>query len=291
MDRASAGPALVGSPRGGTSIEEVAAETPELIFKEAVDITTGPTREQVQRLVGNMGFQGAAGEAAERTVHKLYELFIASDATLVEINPLAETPDGKVYAIDSKLNFDDNAEFRQPAIFALRDRTQEDAREVEAAQFGLNFIGLDGDVASLINGAGLAMATCDIIKLHGGSPANFLDIGGGANKDMVAKAFEILNKDPNVRAILINVFGGILRVDVLASGIVHAAKKIGLAKPLVIRMQGTNVTEGRAIIEASGFRMLVVDDLDEAAAKVARIASIVKSAEQIQVGVSFELTL
>jgi len=289
MDRKSYGPILVGSPQGGTSIEEVASETPELIFTEQVDIMQGLKPEQVSRLATNMGFEGTACDQAADIMTKLYNLFIETDATLVEINPLAETPDGQVFACDSKLNFDDNAEFRQPRIFAYRDRTQEDPKEVEASQYGLNYISLDGNIGCLVNGAGLAMATMDIIKLNGGSPSNFLDVGGGATKSQIEKAFHILNGDKSVKAILINIFGGILRCDVLARGIVSAAQKVGLAKPLVIRMQGTNVDEAKKIIEGSGYRMLMTGDLEEAAAKVVRIADIVQQAEKIQVGVSFEI--
>jgi succinyl-CoA synthetase beta subunit len=289
MDRSHSGPTLVASSRGGTSIEDVAHETPELIHTEKVDIMTGVQPEQLERLAGKMGFEGKSATQAVDIMSKLYNLFIQTDATLVEINPLAETPDGDVFACDSKLNFDDNAEFRQSGVFAYRDRAQEDPKEVEASQYGLNYISLDGTIGCLVNGAGLAMATMDIIKLNGGSPSNFLDVGGGATKQQIEKAFNILNDDKSVKAILVNIFGGILRCDVLAKGIVSAAQKVGLAKPLVIRMQGTNVGEAKKLIEGSGYRMLMCDDLEEAAAKVVRIADIVKQAEQIQVGVSFEI--
>ena len=239
MDRTSSGPLLIGSPRGGMNIEEVAAETPDLIFTEKIDVAEGVRPEQAERLAKNMGFEGEALNEAAQTMMNLYKLFIASDATLVEINPLAETPEGHVYAIDAKLNFDDNAEFRQASVFASRDRTQEDAREVEASLYGLNYIQLDGSIGCLVNGAGLAMATMDIIKLNGGAPANFLDVGGGATKQQVEKAFELLNQDKKVKAvrrrlpgadgelthapsmeILVNIFGGIMKCDVIASGIV-----------------------------------------------------------------------
>ena len=196
-----------------------------------------------------------------------------------------------MYVCDAKFNFDDNAEFRQSEVHGHRDRSQEDPREVEAALYDLNYIGLDGSIGCLVNGAGLAMATMDIIKLHGGNPANFLDVGGGATAKQVQKAFEILNGDDQVRAILVNIFGGIMQCDVIARGIVNAAAEIGLQKPIVIRLQGTNVDEAKAIIEASGYRMIVADDLDDAATKVARIAEIVKSADEIQIGVSFEIPL
>ena len=291
MDRSHNGPVMVGSPDGGMSIEDVAAETPERIFKEAIDIKTGVQDEQVMRMAENMGFAGDEQKQAAEIMKKLYQLFIEKDATLVEINPFAETSDGQVFVCDSKLNFDDNAEFRQKKVHDYRDRTQEDSREVEAAQYDLNYIGLDGSIGCLVNGAGLAMATMDIIQLHGGSPANFLDVGGGATANQVQKAFEILNADKKVRAILVNIFGGIMRCDVIAQGIVKAAGSIGMGKPVIVRLQGTNVEEARQLIEASGFRMILADDLDDAATKAVKVADIVRQAEEIQVGVSFELPL
>ena len=288
MDRDSGGPVMLGSPRGGTSVEEIA----EQLFTEKIDITTGPQPEQLARLAANMGFEPPVLEQVEGVMLSLWKFFVSSDATLVEVNPLAETPDGKVYAVDSKLSFDDNAEFRQPALFALRDRAQEDPKEIEAAQFGLNYVKLaGGDVAALANGAGLCMATIDLIKLHGGNPASFLDIGGGASKEMVARAFSILNADKDVRTILVNIFGGMANTAVVVSGILDAAKRVGLNKPLVLRLQGTAIDEAKKVVEGSGFRMLLVDDLDEAASKAVRIAAVVKSAEKIQLGVSFELPL
>ena len=291
MDRESNGPVMVASPDGGMNIEEVAASTPERIFKESVDIMEGVQTEQVMRLAKEMGFQGEQQEMAADIMAKLYNLFIESDATQVEINPFAETSDGKVYVCDAKLNFDDNAEYRQKKIHDYRDRSQEDSREVEAAQYDLNYIGLDGSIGCLVNGAGLAMATMDIIKLHGGTPANFLDVGGGATSSQVQKAFEILNADKEVKCIMVNIFGGIMRCDVIAQGVVKAAKTIGMEKPVVVRLQGTNVEEAKALIDASGFRMILADDLDDAAEKAVRIADIVKQAQAIQVGVSFELPL
>ena len=291
MDRAHNGPVLVGSPAGGMSIEEVAAETPELIFTQPVDIEKGLQDDDVDRLVHNMGYEGDAQKQAADIVKKLYKLFIDTDATLVEINPFAETQKGEVFVCDAKLNFDDNAEFRQEKVFQLRDKSQEDSRETEAAEYDLNYIGLDGNIGCLVNGAGLAMATMDIIKLHNGEPANFLDVGGGATKEQVSKAFEILNADDQVKSILVNIFGGIMRCDVIAAGIVHAASHIGLSKPVVIRLQGTNVEEAKKIIETSPYRLLVSDDLDDAASKAVRIADIVKQAQDIKVGVSFEMPL
>ncbi|KAF0695651.1 Aste57867_13545 [Aphanomyces stellatus] len=291
MDRASQGPVMVASPAGGTSIEDVAHATPELIFKENIDIMTGPTDEQLKRLASNMGLEGVSLTRGVELLGNLYKMFIGVDATLVEINPLAETPDGKVFACDAKINFDDNAAFRQKDIFAKRDKTQEDAREVEASAYDLNYIGLDGNIGCLVNGAGLAMATMDIIQLFGGSPANFLDVGGGATESQVKKAFEILNADTQVKSILVNIFGGIMRCDVIAAGIIAAAKELGMKKPIVIRLQGTNVEKARALIENSGFRMIVANDLDDAAQKAVKIADIVSQAEEVHVNVSFELPL
>jgi succinyl-CoA synthetase beta subunit len=290
-DRNSGGPVMVGSPAGGMSIEDVAEATPELIFKEPIDIMEGITQEQADRMASNIGLSNGAAEQAAETFKNLYRMFMELDATLVEINPLAETNQGKVLVCDAKLNFDDNAEFRQQKVFAKRDKSQEDPREVEAALYDLNYIGLDGNIGCLVNGAGLAMSTMDIIKLHGGSPANFLDVGGGASEVQVQKAFELLNNDPRCKSILVNIFGGIMRCDVIATGIVNAAKAIGLKKPIVARLQGTNVEEARAILDASGFKMIQADDLDDAAEKAVRIADIVKQAEEIQVGVSFQLPL
>ena len=292
MDRESQGPVMVASPAGGMDIERVAAETPHLIFKETVDLSLGPDDSKVERLAQQMGFSGnkQVKEAAS-VMKKLYRLFSERDSTLVEINPLAETHDGRVLTVDAKLNFDDNAVFRQKQLFALRDHSQEDKREVEADKAGLNYIGLDGNIGCLVNGAGLAMATLDVIKLHGGNPANFLDMGGGASKDQVMQAFQLLNKDDAVKAILVNIFGGIMRCDVIALGLIAAATQLGLKKPVVIRLQGTNVEEAKRLIDESGLRMLTADDLGEAAQKVVRVVDILKMAEDAHVKVNFELPL
>ncbi|KAF1321530.1 Succinyl-coa ligase beta-chain, mitochondrial precursor, partial [Globisporangium splendens] len=289
MDRASQGPVIVASPAGGTSIEDVAAATPELIFTEKVDIMKGVTDEQVARLAKNLGVDDSSVPKLEEMIRNLYNLFIGVDATLVEINPLAETADGQIYACDAKLNFDDNAGFRHKEIFDQRDKSQEDPREVEAAEYDLNYIGLDGNIGCLVNGAGLAMATMDIISLYGGSPANFLDVGGGATESQVKKAFEILNADNQVKSILVNIFGGIMRCDVIAAGIVAAAKDLGLKKPIVIRLQGTNVDKARELIANSGFKMIMTDDLDDAAEKAVKIADIVAQAEKVNINVAFEI--
>jgi succinyl-CoA synthetase beta subunit len=247
LDRASSGSVIIASPVGGTSIEDVAAATPEKITKEVVQLGAGPSPAQVARLAAFLQFApGSAGaKRFAECLAGLWKMFTACDATLVEINPLAETADGGVFVCDAKINFDDNAAFRQAAIFEQRDHSQEDAREVEAAKWDLNYIGLDGNIGCMVNGAGLAMATMDIIKLHGGAPANFLDVGGGATAEQVTRAFELLNADSRVKAILVNIFGGIMKCDTIAQGIVQAAKEVGLKVPLIVRLEGTNVELGK----------------------------------------------
>jgi succinyl-CoA synthetase beta subunit len=291
-DRTSGGPVIVASPRGGTSIEDVAAKSPELVLRVPVRSLDSPIPlSDVERIVGFLGFSDRASPAAADALQKMYAMFVKTDATLIEVNPLAETPDARVLVCDAKINFDDNAAFRQADVFAMRDRAQEDPREVAAAEFDLNYIGLDGDIGCMVNGAGLAMATLDIINLYGGKPANFLDVGGGASSKQVAAAFTILNDDPNVRAVLVNIFGGIMRCDVIAHGMVAAAQEVGLRKPVVIRLQGTNVEAAKQVLEASGFRLILEDDLDQAAKKAVRVADIVRQAQEISVGVNFELPL
>ena len=289
MDRNTQGPLLVGSPFGGTSIEEVAKNHPEAIFTEPIDISKGIQPEQCRRMAANLGCDEGTVlfEEVEKIVENLYDMFISCDCTQVEINPLAETPDGTLVACDAKVNFDDNAEFRQHDIFDRIDPSQEDPREVEAAKHDLNYICLEGNIGCMVNGAGLAMSTMDIIKLKGGSPANFLDVGGGASKEQVQSAFEILNADHKVQAILVNIFGGIMRCDVIAAGIINAATVIGLTKPVVIRLQGTNVAAAKSMIEGCGFRMILASDLDDAAEKAVGVAEIAKRAEQLQLGVKF----
>ena len=269
MDRGHGGPVMVGSPAGGTSIEDVAESNPELIFKEPIDITIGMTPEIADRMASNLGLE-AGSEAhtkAATLMNNLYDMFLKCDCTQVEINPLAKTNSGDIVVCDAKVNFDDNAEFRNKDIHAKRDTTQEDSREVEASKYDLNYIGLDGNIGCMVNGAGLAMSTMDIIQLKGGSPANFLDVGGGATEEQVTKAFEILDADPKVQAILVNIFGGIMKCDIIASGIIAAANKIGLEKPLVVRLEGTNVEAAQELIAKSGIEVVVADDLDDAAAK------------------------
>ena len=265
MDRESNGPVIVASPAGGVDIEEVAEATPELIFKEPIDITIGVTDAQAEKLAGNLGFTGSRAETAAQQIKNLYDLFLDVDASQVEINPFGETPDGRVVCFDAKINFDDNAEYRQKDIFAQRDTAEEDPREVEASKYGLNYIGMDGNIACLVNGAGLAMATMDIIKLNGGEPANFLDCGGGVTEEMVENAFRILTGDKQVEAILVNVFGGIVDCATIANGIVAACKTIDLKLPLVVRLEGTNVEKGKAALEASGLPILSADSMDVAA--------------------------
>merc|ERR1719162_2823536 len=244
----------------------------------------------MERMANNLGLEtgSVSSDNAIELMKNLYSMFVASDCTQVEVNPLAETPAGDIIVCDAKVNFDDNAQFRQSKIFEKRDTTQEDSREVEAAKYDLNYIGLDGNIGCMVNGAGLAMSTMDIIQLKGGAPANFLDVGGGANEEQVQKAFEILNADPNVQAILVNIFGGIMRCDVIAVGIINAAKEIGMNKPLVIRLQGTNVEEAKALIEGCGFRMILAKDLDDAAEKAVGVAEIAKRAEALQLGIKFD---
>lgn len=290
MDRSSGGPLLVGSPHGGTSIEDVAKANPEFIFTESIDINVGLTPEAADRMACNIGLEEGSDShtKAVTLITNLYNMFLGCDCTQLEVNPVAETPEGDVVVCDAKVNFDDNAEYRQKTIFDRRDYTQEDPREVEAAKYDLNYIGLDGNIGCMVNGAGLAMSTMDIIKLKGGSPANFLDVGGGANEKQVQKAFELLNSDDSVKAILVNIFGGIMRCDVIANGIINAAEEIGIKKPLVIRLQGTNVTEAKKLIEGCGFRMILADDLEDAAEKAVGVAEIVRQAQKIQVGLKFE---
>jgi len=290
MDRASQGPVMVCSPRGGTSIEDVAASNPEVIFTEPIDLVAGIQDDTCVRMANNLGLEPGSipHEKAMTLMKNLYTMFVSTDCTQIEVNPLAETPDGDIVVCDAKVNFDDNAEYRQSSIFARRDITQEDSREVEASKYDLNYIGLDGNIGCMVNGAGLAMSTMDIIQLKGGSPANFLDVGGGANEEQVQKAFEILNTDPRVQAILVNIFGGIMRCDVIATGIINAAKEIGIQKPIVIRLQGTNVNEAKTLIEGCGFHMTLAEDLEDAAIKAVGVAEIAAQAAKIQVGIKFE---
>jgi succinyl-CoA synthetase beta subunit len=257
---------IVYSPQGGMSIEEVAAKTPELIFKEEIDPKVGLQAFQCRKIAFNLGLEGAANKEMISFVNSLYKAYIGIDATLVEINPVIKTSDNKIFAADAKVVIDNNALFRHPDIFAMRDFNEEDPMEVEAGSFGLNFVKLNGNVGCMVNGAGLAMATMDIIKLSGGEPANFLDVGGSANAKRVEEAFRIILKDPNVKAILINIFGGIVRCDRVANGIVDAYKNIGVIKvPIIVRLQGTNAEEAKKIIDDSGLKVYSAIQLQDAA--------------------------
>ncbi|KAM9951591.1 hypothetical protein ACTFIW_011291 [Dictyostelium discoideum] len=291
MDRKAGGPVMVASPEGGVDIEGVARDNPSAIFKEPIDIMIGVQPEQTKRLAEKLGFSKKNISMAQDQMKKLYDFFIKNDCTLVEINPLAETASGDVLCMDAKLNFDDNAAFRHPDIFKLRDKSQEDPREVKAAEFDLNYIGLDGNIGCLVNGAGLAMASMDIIKLYGGSPANFLDVGGGATQKQVTEAIKLISSDKKVKSILVNIFGGIMKCDVIALGIIAALKELSIATPLVVRLQGTNVEAAKKIMEDSGLRLIAADNLDDAAQKSVRIAEIVSLAEKSDLEISFKLPL
>jgi succinyl-CoA synthetase beta subunit len=268
LDRAVRAPVFIASAEGGTEIEEVAAERPEAIVKVPVDPKAGYSPWIGRRIAFALGLEGAQVKQAGKLVAAMYETFVKTDASLLEINPLIKTGDGRILALDAKMNFDDNALYRRPAIKELRDLNEEDPLEVEASKHGLNYIKLDGNVGCMVNGAGLAMATMDIIKLHGGNPANFLDVGGGATTEMVTNAFRILLSDEHVEAVLINIFGGIMRCDVVAEGVVAAAKEVGVNMPIVVRLEGTNVERGREILESSDLRFLVADGMQDAAEKV-----------------------
>jgi len=271
-DRARGCPVLVASNQGGMNIEDVAHDTPEAIITTPLDFENGISEKEAQDLARKLGFKEEAVNNAAEVFGKLYTIFKEKDATQIEINPLAEMDDGRVLCMDAKFGFDDNADFRQKDIFKLRDTTQEDPQEVEAAEYGLNFIKLDGNVGCLVNGAGLAMATMDVLNLHGGSPANFLDVGGGATADAVKKAFELLLSSKDVRSIFVNIFGGIMRCDVIAEGIIKATKELELSIPLVVRLQGTKEAEAKKMIKDSGLKIFPFDGLDEAAAKAVEMA-------------------
>ncbi|KAK7486315.1 hypothetical protein BaRGS_00022485 [Batillaria attramentaria] len=292
MERSFGGPVLVGSSQGGVNIEEVAAENPSAIIKEPVDIIGGIQKEQALYVAKEMGFsEGSIGKAADYIVKLYNDIFLKYDATMVEINPMSEDKHGEVYCMDAKISFDDNAAYRQKEIFNLRDWSQEDDRDKRAAEADLNYIGLDGNIGCLVNGAGLAMATMDIIKLHGGTPANFLDVGGGATAQQVTEAFRLITSDSRVNAILVNIFGGIMRCDIIAQGIVAAASELKMKIPIVVRLQGTRVDDAKAIIATSDMKILACDNLDEAAQMVVKLSTIVDLAREAAVDVKFELPL
>jgi succinyl-CoA synthetase beta subunit len=267
LDRETAAPLIVGSPEGGVEIETVGAKSPEKIMREAIDPLAGLQSFQTRKLAKQLGFNSSQLKSASKLFEGLYRTFVAFDCSMIEVNPLVVTTKGDVLALDAKFSFDDNALYRHPDIAALRDVAEEDPREVEASKHGLNYIGLDGNIACLVNGAGLAMATMDIIKFYGGEPANFLDVGGGATEEQVTEAFKILIADKKVKAILVNIFGGIMKCDVIAQGIINAAKTVKLSVPLVVRLEGTNVERGKQLLKESGVALIAADDLADAAQK------------------------
>uniref|UniRef100_L2FKG1 Succinate--CoA ligase [ADP-forming] subunit beta, mitochondrial n=1 Tax=Colletotrichum fructicola (strain Nara gc5) TaxID=1213859 RepID=L2FKG1_COLFN len=289
MDRATQAPVIVSSSQGGMDIETVAKENPEAIITTNIDINKGVTDEIARDIAVKLGFSEQCIEDAKDTIQKLYKIFVEKDATQIEINPLSETSDHKVLCMDAKFGFDDNADYRQKEIFTWRDTTQEDADEVRAAQSGLNFIKLDGDIGCLVNGAGLAMATMDIIKLNKGAPANFLDVGGGATPAAIKEAFELITSDPKVTAIFVNIFGGIVRCDLIAHGLINTVKELNLKIPIIARLQGTNMEAAHEIINNSGMKIFSIDDLQTAAEKAVQLSKVVKMARDIDVGVEFTL--
>ncbi len=270
IDRAREAVVIMASPEGGMDIEKVAAEKPELIFKEYVHPAAGLSGYQARKLAFALGLSGETHKLAVKFIMSLYKAFEASDASLAEINPLLVTRQGRVLALDAKMNFDDNALGRHPDIAAMRDLDEESPLEVEASKYNLNYIKLDGTVGCMVNGAGLAMATMDIIKLYGAEPANFLDVGGGADEAKVTAAFKIIIADPNVKGILVNIFGGIARCDILAQGVVAAVKQVGLKVPLVVRLEGTNAELGKKIINESGLNVIAANDLSDGAEKIVK---------------------
>src|SRR5207302_1622310 len=272
IDRAEARPVFMASAAGGMEIEQVAAENPAAILKEYIDPGMGLEAFQARKLAFALGLKPQQISEAVRFMTGLFRAFQETDSSLMEINPFISCTDGRLFGLDAKINFDDNAMFRHPDLRELRDITEEDPLEVEASKYSLNYIKLDGNVGCMVNGAGLAMATMDIIKYAGGMPANFLDVGGGASSEQVAHAFEILLSDKNVKAVLINIFGGILRVDTLANGVVEAARKTNIKLPVVLRLEGTNVDEGKKILMNSGFNFIVTDTMKDAADKVVAAA-------------------
>ncbi|NOY86471.1 MAG: ADP-forming succinate--CoA ligase subunit beta [Deltaproteobacteria bacterium] len=272
IDRASEKVAIMASTEGGVEIEKVAAETPEKILKEFVDPATGLMPFQARKIAFNLGLTGKTASAAASFILKLYRLFVDKDCSLAEINPLITTATGEVIALDAKLNFDDNALFRHPDVVELRDLTEEQPQETEASEYGLSYIKLDGNVGCMVNGAGLAMSTMDIIKLAGGEPANFLDVGGAAKEESVTNAFRIILSDKNVKAVLVNIFGGIVRCDVVAQGVLNAARTLDVKVPVVVRLEGTNAAEGLSLIEKSGMKFVTAKGLKAAAEKVVTAA-------------------
>merc|ERR1719242_1321262 len=290
-DRKFNGPVLIASTEGGVNIEDVAASNPDAIQTFPIDIIGGLSKEMALDIASKLHFPAEDQEEVSETLIKLYNLFLSKDATMVEINPFAEDANGGYFCLDAKLRFDDNADYREKAVFDQRDWSQEETSEVEADKQNLNYIALDGDIGCMVNGAGLAMATMDIIKLHGGSPANFLDVGGGATATQVKEASKIITSDPKVNAIMVNIFGGIMRCDVIAEGIIAAAKELNLGTPIVVRLQGTNVDEAKVMIGSSGMKILPVDNLDEAARLAVKLSNIVGIARDAHLNVNFQLPI
>ena len=276
IDRETSGPLIIASTEGGVEIEKTAEESPEKIIRELIDPALGLQPYQTRKIAKQLGFASTEMRAACKLFSSLYRLFISSDCSMVEVNPLVVTKGGDVFALDAKFNFDDNALFRQPDVLAMRDITEEDPREVEASKFNLNYIGLEGNIGCMVNGAGLAMGTMDIIKLHGGEPANFLDVGGGANEQQVTEAFKILTADTGVKAILVNIFGGIMKCDIIAQGIINAVRFLESNEqrlvPLVVRLEGTNVELGKKLLEESKLPIQTASGLTEAAQLVVAAA-------------------
>jgi succinyl-CoA synthetase beta subunit len=260
--------AFVVSTEGGMDIEAVAHDTPEKIVTVDIDPAAGVTEGDVKAISSALNLEGAAAEDARAVFPALYKAFTEKDMSLLEVNPLIVMADGRIRVLDAKVSFDNNAMFRHPELSELRDLTEEDAKEIEASKFDLAYVALDGNIGCMVNGAGLAMATMDIIKLYGEEPANFLDVGGGASREKVTAAFKIITADPNVKGILVNILGGIMRCDVIAEGVIAAVKEVGLQVPLVVRLEGTNVKEGKAILDQSGLDVISADDLDDAAQKI-----------------------
>ncbi len=268
VDRSSGLVSFVVSTEGGMDIETVAHDTPEKIITVGIDPVAGVTAADVAKISKALALDSAAGEDAKAVFPALYKAFVATDMSLLEVNPLIVMTDGHIRVLDAKVSFDNNAAFRHPELAELRDLSEEDAKEIEASKFDLAYVALDGNIGCMVNGAGLAMATMDIIKLYGEEPANFLDVGGGASKEKVTAAFKIITADPAVKGILVNIFGGIMRCDIIAEGVLAAVKEVGLTVPLVVRLEGTNVKEGKAILNASGLDVISADDLDDAAQKI-----------------------
>ncbi|CAL8976203.1 ADP-forming succinate--CoA ligase subunit beta [Rhodoplanes serenus] len=270
VDRGTGRVSFVVSTEGGMDIEQVAKDTPEKIVSFSIDPATGVMPHHGRRIAQALQLKGDLAKQAEALVAKLYQAFLAKDMSMLEVNPLVVTKDGKLICLDAKISFEGNSLYRHPDVVALRDLTEEDEKEIEASKHDLSYVALDGNIGCMVNGAGLAMATMDIIKLYGEEPANFLDVGGGASKERVTEAFKIITADPNVKGILINIFGGIMRCDVLAEGVIAAVKEVGLKVPLVVRLEGTNVERGKQIIAESGLDVVSADDLDDAAQKIVK---------------------